>query len=73
MKRLGIGEVRAHLTEIIDDGAPVTITKRGRPVAVLTPIQGDALEAIALIRGMRTNAARLSMNDIVATTRSGRR
>jgi prevent-host-death family protein len=44
-KTIGAAEFKASCLRVIDqiaaDREPVTITKRGRPVAVLTPIPAD--------------------------------
>lgn len=41
MKEISITELKAHCTQVIREVAdtPYTITKRGKPVAVITPIK----------------------------------
>ncbi len=44
MKEISVTELKAHCTQVIREVAdtPYTITKRGKPVALITPIQdGD--------------------------------
>jgi len=43
MKEISVTELKAHCTQVIREVAdtPYTITKRGKPVAVITPIKDD--------------------------------
>ena len=46
-ERIGIRELRAHLTQTIRrvrDGRSITVTHDGDPVARIIPIPGDALD-----------------------------
>jgi prevent-host-death family protein len=70
---VGVFDAKTHLSELIDDGVAVTITKHGKPVAVLTPVRPDPKRVIARIREMRVGGPPLNMSTIVQTTRSGRR
>ncbi len=49
-KTVGAAQFKADCLRLIDemgqDRRPVTITKRGRPVAVLTPVEGAAPRSI---------------------------
>jgi predicted XRE-type DNA-binding protein len=40
IKSVGLVEAKKRFLELIDSGEPVTITKHGKPVAMLTPIRG---------------------------------
>jgi prevent-host-death family protein len=73
MKKIGVFDAKTHLSELIDGGEPVTITKHGKPVAMLTPVRSDPRDVIARIRAMRVAGTSLSSADIVAATRAGRR
>ncbi len=44
MKEISVTELKAHCTQAIRDVAntPYTVSKRGNPVAVITPIKDDA-------------------------------
>jgi len=39
MKTIGVFDAKNRLSELIDSGEVVTITKHGRPVATLSPIR----------------------------------
>ena len=73
MKQVEVFDATTHLSQLIDDGVPITITKNGKPVAVLAPVRENPEEVIALIRTIRSGEAPLRMKTIVNTTRSGRR
>jgi prevent-host-death family protein len=74
MKTVGVFDAKNRLSELIESGEAVTITKHGKPVATLTPIRGQAVAAVARIREMRkTNGLTLTNDEIVELTRSGRR
>lgn len=57
MKTIGAYEAKTHLPRLLDDvekGERITITKHGRPVAILVPAGLAApVEAEALMRWMR--------------------
>jgi prevent-host-death family protein len=51
MKRASVKEVKTHLEEFVETGQrePILVTRRGRPVAVLVPLEDkDELERPAL-------------------------
>jgi prevent-host-death family protein len=74
MKTVGVFDAKNHLSELIESGEAVTITKHGKPVATLTPIRLQAADVVARIRTMRrTSGLTLSDDEIVEFTRSGRR
>lgn len=39
MKSMGVFEVKTHLSEILEQGKPVTITKRGEAIAEIVPVE----------------------------------
>jgi prevent-host-death family protein len=60
VKSIGAYEAKTHLPRLLDEvenGERITITKHGRPVAVLVPASAagrpDADEALARIRDLR--------------------
>ncbi len=60
MLTVGAFEAKTHLSKLLDrvlEGERVTITRRGRPVAVLVPAQADAAatraRAVDRLRQMR--------------------
>ena len=54
-KMIGAAEFKAHCLRILDEvertGQPVTITKRGRPVAEVTPAKGKGHSVIGALQG----------------------
>jgi prevent-host-death family protein len=74
VKTIGVFDAKNHLSELIESGEAVTITKHGKPVATLTPIRQQAADVVARIRALRrTSGLTLSDAEIVEFTRSGRR
>jgi prevent-host-death family protein len=74
MKMVSILDAEKRLSELIDGGEPMTITKHGKPVATLTPVRQSTAEVIARIRAMRARGGVLATTEeIVELTRSGRR
>jgi prevent-host-death family protein len=67
MKKASITEVKNNLSALIDGvkgGSPVLIVDRGRPVARLEPVNGDASDDDARL-------ARLTRDGIVRPARGG--
>jgi prevent-host-death family protein len=67
MTEVGIRALKQNASEVVAAvaaGDTVTITDRGRPVAVLSPIRESRLEA--LIESGRARRARRSIADLVA-------
>ena len=73
MKRVGVYEAKTHLPRLLNDverGESVTITRHGRPVARLVPIQNpqptpaEAIEAIREFRKGHT-LGRLKIKDLI--------
>lgn len=81
MNSVGSFEAKTHLSALLDRverGEEVTITRHGRPVAKLVPVQGfDRAEARALIERMLADAkasgARATLDEIKAWRDEGRR
>ena len=74
MKTVGVFDAKTHLSELIESGEVVTITKHGRPVATLTPVRQNAADVVARIRTMRkSGGVTLKESAIVEMTREGRR
>jgi len=74
MKTVGVFDAKTHLSELIDSGEVVTITKHGKPVALLTPVRQNAADVVARIRAMRkSGGVTLNESDIVEMTRGSRR
>ena len=66
-KTLGAFEAKTHLSELLDlaaMGERFTITKRGKPVAMLVPVEEESgmtvEEALAVMEGIRS---RVSLGD----------
>ncbi|WP_428425751.1 type II toxin-antitoxin system Phd/YefM family antitoxin [Pararhizobium sp.] len=63
-KAVGAAEFKAKCLNLIDqmsdDGEPITITKRGKPVAVLSPVP-EAVANTSIIGAMKGSV--LSYND----------
>lgn len=55
MKKATVAEAKAHLSELIGEvahaGHSVLITKRGRPMAKLVPVDADERPHLAKVRG----------------------
>ena len=67
MKTIGAFEAKTHLSELLDlaaMGQRFTITKRGKPVAMLVPLEEEPRmtpdEAVAAIREIRS---RITLGD----------
>jgi len=56
MKTMGAGEFKAHCLKVMDQvratREPVTITKRGRPVAKPAPVQRRGDDIFGCLKGM---------------------
>jgi prevent-host-death family protein len=56
MKTIGAYEAKTRLSALLDEvalGEKITITKNGRPVAVLTPATDQAGDAAAVVAALR--------------------
>jgi prevent-host-death family protein len=79
MKTIGAFEAKTHLSELLElaaMGERFTITKRGKPVAMLVPLERQPRmtpdEAMAAIRAARVGA-RLDGDTLRALIEEGRR
>lgn len=79
MREVGAFEAKTHLSELIaavEAGEVVTITRRGRPVALLVPVAGRSAErsaAVDRIVGLRAGLAGLDRSEILSARDEGRR
>jgi prevent-host-death family protein len=74
MKTVGVFDAKTNLSELIDSGEVVTITKHGKPVATLTPVRQSAADVVARIRAMRkSGGVTVKESAIVEMSREGRR
>jgi prevent-host-death family protein len=71
MKTVGVFDAKTHLSELIESGEVVTITKHGRPVATLSPVRQDPASVAARIRANRCVQA--TAEEVAALIREGRR
>jgi prevent-host-death family protein len=71
MKTVGVFDAKTHLSELIDSGEVVTITKHGRPVATLSPVRRSPADVVAAIRANRCVQA--TTEEVAAFVREGRR
>jgi prevent-host-death family protein len=60
MRTVGAYEAKSHLSELLDEvaaGETITITKRGKPVAILSPVKKMTFEELEaeLIRRRKNN------------------
>jgi prevent-host-death family protein len=79
MREVGAFEAKTHLSELIaavEAGETVMITRRGRPVARLMPVEDQrSTRATALerIRSLRAGLAGITRDDILSARDEGRR
>ena len=71
MKIVGVFDAKNRLSELIDSGEVVTITKHGRPVATLSPIRSNAAAVAARIRA--NPCIQSTTEEIAAMIQNGRR
>ncbi len=71
MQTVGVFDAKTRLSELIDSGEPVTITKHGRPVATLNPIRQNPVEVAARIGA--NPCIQATSEEILAIIREGRR
>ena len=79
MERVGAYEAKTHLPRLLERvarGESLTITRHGRPVARLVPVEDDdrsrALRASRRILERRTHLARLSLSELLDSIHEGR-
>ena len=80
MESVGAYEAKTHLPRLLERvmrGESLTITRHGRPVARLVPVEDDdrsrALRAFRRILERRTHLARLSLSELLDTIHEGHR
>jgi prevent-host-death family protein len=71
MKTIGVFDAKNRLSELIDSGEVVTITKHGRPVATLSPIRQNPADVAARIRA--NPCIQSTTEEIAEMIQSGRR
>jgi prevent-host-death family protein len=71
MKTVGVFDAKNRLSALIDSGEVVTITKHGRPVAILSPIRQNPAEVAARIRA--NPCIDSTTEEIAEMIRNGRR
>ena len=80
MRRVSTSEARTHLSALLDEvacGETIIITKRGHPVARLTPPEAPAREtavaAARTLRDLRKRVGWATTEDILKLREEGRR
>ena len=80
MESVGAYEAKTHLPRLLERvsrGESLTITRHGRPVARLVPVEDDdrsrALRASRRILERRSRLARLSLSELLDTIHEGHR
>ena len=80
MESIGACEAKTHLPRLLERvmrGESLTITRHGRPVARLAPVEDDdrdrALRASRRILERRRRLARTSLSDLIDTVHEGHR
>ncbi|HUY40849.1 MAG TPA: type II toxin-antitoxin system prevent-host-death family antitoxin [Candidatus Dormibacteraeota bacterium] len=80
MKQIGAYEAKSHFSQILDDvaaGETVTVTRNGRPVARIVPIESRADRVTRLLgesRALRERVnARFTAEELKDMAREGRR
>lgn len=80
MDQVGAYEAKTHLPRLLERvrrGESLTITRHGRPIARLVPVEDDdrerALEAARQIRERRARLRRTSVADLIDTIHEGHR
>ena len=79
MRKVSTSEAKTHLSALLDDvarGETIIITKRGRPVARLTPPEAPAREtavaAARTLRDLRQRVGWATTEDILQIREEGR-
>ena len=80
MRKVSTSEAKTHLSALLDDvarGETIIITKRGRPVARLTPPEEPdretAIAAATTLRDLRKRVGWATTEDILQMRNQGRR
>lgn len=78
MREVGAFEAKTHLSELlaaVEAGESVTITRRGKAIARLVPVEGEAPDRLALLRQLQRlgSGVRLSAEEVLSARDEGRR
>ena len=78
MRVVGTFDAKTHLNELlraVAQGETITITNRGKPVALLTPVRAatDRVEAWQALRQLRAELPRIPPHELRAWVDEGRR
>ena len=80
MRSIGAYEAKTHLPrllELVAQGESLTITRHGRPVARLVPVEADAREraqqAAQRILKRRSRLGRVSISELIDSVHEGHR
>ena len=80
MENIGAYEAKTHLPRLLERvmrGESLTITRHGRPVARLVPVENDdrdrALQASLRILERRRRLVRTSLSELIDTVHEGHR
>ncbi len=76
MKTVGIFEAKTHFSALIEEareGATITVTKNGEPVAQIVPVQERRSEASEAMRRILSTCAKLDGLTIREMIEEGRR
>ena len=78
MRTIGACEAKTHLPRLLDrvaHGESLTITRRGRPVARLVPVENEprARQAARRISERRVRLERTSISELIGTIHEGHR
>ena len=80
MRTIGAYEAKTHLPrllELVAQGESLTITRHGRPVARLVPVEADAREraqqAAQRILKRRSRLGRVSISELIDSVHEGHR
>ena len=76
---IGLFEAKTHLSKLVDRvkaGETITITRHGKPEAVLSPVKSDsetALQAVARMRGAGTENGSVPLEELLEWKHEGHR
>ena len=79
MDKIGAHQVKTHLSRLLDrveHGESLTITRHGKPIAQLIPVNTDrkrAKEAVARIVKRRRHLKRIPLDELMPTIHDGHR
>ena len=79
MERIGAYEAKTHLPRLLDrvaQGESLTITRHGKPVAKLVPMDDpreEAAQAVARLRQLRREIRGVPLEEVMKTIHEGHR